>query len=82
MVMYRSGDGADFLTGSIFTLDTGKRLELYIRILQRTVHIGIDPDPVHFTLAGNLFLSNDWNVILRLARDDTGIAAGAGIKIN
>ena len=37
---------------------------------------------MHFAAIQNLFAANDWNVILTLASDHTGVATHAGVEID
>jgi hypothetical protein len=44
--------------------------------------IAVDAQPVHFALAQHLLLADGRDVVLRLAGDDAGVAADAGIQVD
>ena len=44
--------------------------------------VPVNADPRHLSAVEDLLLSDDGNVVLRLAGDGTGIAAGTGVEID
>src|SRR4029077_2115399 len=89
-------DGAYLFAGRVLALLAWDRLEECRRIIERWVVarwiicrgmdrllvITIDADPVHFAAAHNLIFADNRNVVFRLARDDTSVAAVAFIQVD
>ena len=44
--------------------------------------VAVDADPVHLAPAAHLVLADDRDVVLRLAGDDAGVAADAGVEVD
>ena len=49
---------------------------------RRAGEITVNAQPEHLTAATHLILADDRHVVLALTRDDTGVAAGAGVQVN
>jgi len=78
----RGGDRANDLAGSVLAAHTEDRLMECLRIIEIAPAVGVDAQPVHFPAARDLFFSDDGNVVFRLAGDDAGVAADAGIQVD
>ena len=96
-IMHGGIHRADHLAGGQLTLLAGHRFEGDLGVLGnltvaiaakgpgRDAPIGIipvDADPVHLAAADHLVPADDRNVVLRLAGDDAGLAAGAGVEVD
>ena len=81
-------DWADHFAGGRFAMDAGDRLRNECRIVGIEIvvflrgEIAIHADPVHFAAAGDLILTDDRDVVLRLACDEAGVAAHAGREVD
>ena len=53
-----------------------------LRSLGAAVVVAIDAQPVHLALADHLLLADHRDVVLRLAGDDAGVAADAGVQVD
>ena len=46
------------------------------------LEVPVDPEPMHFPTADDLFFTDDRNVVFRLASDHAGVAAGSLVQID
>src|SRR3954462_3075455 len=83
--MRRRADRADQLARRVLALHAGDRLVIRLDrggVLRVTLEVVVDADPVHLAAAIHLLLADDRDVVLGLARDGAGAAAGAGRQID
>src|SRR6185312_11585418 len=73
---------ADQLARSVFALHARDRLEVRFGIIAVALVVGIHAEPVHVAAMIDLLFSDNRDVVLRLAGNDTVVAAHAGVEIN
>src|SRR3954468_20574470 len=73
---------ADLLAGGVLALLAGHRLEHDLRLLGRAGEVAVHAQPVHLAAAAHLLVADDGYVVLALAGDHAGVAAGAGIEVD
>ena len=76
------GDGADELARRVLAVHAGDRLVKRARVGRVPLEVAVHADPVHGVAARDLVLSDDGDVVLRLAGHDAGVAAGAGVQVD
>src|SRR6185295_9490552 len=72
----------DLLARCVLALLAGQRLVIDDRLLGGAAEVPVDADPVHLAVVHHLFAADDRNVVLVLAGDHAGVAAGAGRQID
>ena len=50
------------------------------RMVEIAFVVAVDADPVHLAAARDLVLADDRDIVLGLAGDHAGVAAGAGVR--
>ena len=53
-----------------------------LRIVRASFIIAVDAQPMHLPAAGHFGFADDRNIVFRLAGDDAGVAADAGVHID
>src|SRR5271166_3185291 len=81
-IVDRRFDRADDLAGRLLAMHAGYGLKMGARLLCLAFVVAIDADPMHFASAQYFLLADHRNVVLRLAGDRAGAAAGAGIEVD
>ena len=74
--------GTDLLARGVFTMLAGHRLEVGAGRGQVALEVGVDPEPLHVAPDLDLLLADDGDVVLRVAGDDAGVAADAGVHVD
>ena len=82
MVVHGGVHRADHLARRVLAMHAGHRLERDVRIVGRPGIIAVDAQPMHDPLIEHLILADDRHVVFRLAGDDAGLAADAGVQID
>src|ERR1017187_2187486 len=82
LAVRRGGDRADDLAGCLLAVHAHHGLVVYERVLGGALVITVDPDPVHLAAAPHFLLADRRDVVLGLAGDGAGVAAGAGRKVH
>src|ERR1051325_3590311 len=80
--MHGSGDRTDQLARRVLAVHAEYGLVIRGRPVEIAFVVAVDADPVHLAATRDLLLTDDRNVVLRLAGDHTGAAAGAGAQID
>ena len=62
--------------------EEGDRLVHQLRLVRCPGEVAVDPDPVHLASPGQLLRTHDRDVVLALAGEHAGAAAGAGVEID
>src|SRR5579862_802090 len=78
----RSAHRANLLAGSVLALLAKHRLEMRARGSKITFEVGVDANPLHVAADAHLLLAYDGDVVLRIAADDAGVAAGAAVHVD
>ena len=73
---------ANLLAGRIFALLAGHGLEVRLGRIQIAFVVGIDAQPLHVAAGLHLVPADDGDVVFRIAADDAGIAADAGVHVD
>src|SRR5579863_991696 len=75
-------DRADVLTGRRLAVHAAERLADHLRIVDRPAEVTIDAEPVHLAATPDVVLADGRDVVLRLAGDHAGVAAGALVEVD
>ena len=75
-------DRADVFAGRRLAVHTRERLHDHLGILERSRVVAVDADPVHLAALVDVLLADGGDVVLRLAGDDAGAAAGALVEVD
>src|SRR5262245_1073706 len=81
-VVDRGVHWTDGLAGRGLAMLTHHRLEIDLRVGGPAAEVGVDPQPVHDAPPDDHLLADVRRVVFRLARDDAGVATGAGVHVN
>ena len=76
------GHRADHLARRVLALLAGHRLVIGVGVLEVAGVVAVDPQPVHLAAVEDLLLADHRNVVLGLAGDDAGVAAGADVLVD
>src|SRR4029453_12549220 len=81
-VVHGGRDRADLLARGVLALHAGHRLERGARVGGLAGEVGVDAQPRHLAAAPHLVLADHRDVVLALAGDGAGVAAGAGVEVD
>src|SRR5207302_8351081 len=74
---------ADVFARRLFAVHAGQGLEVELaRALGRSFDVAVYTQPMHLAAAADLIFADHRDVVLGLARDDTGAAAGASGEVD
>src|SRR5262249_4021017 len=79
--VHRRRHRADHLAGGVLALHARHRLEERPRVGGGAEAVTVDAQPVHLAAAAGLVRDDDGDVVLGLAGDDAGAAAGADAQV-
>src|SRR5207248_630952 len=82
VAMRGRANGTYRLTGCLFAMHTHDGLEEHLRIIQVTLIVIIDTEPVHFPGTAGFNFSDDGDVVLGLTRHHARVASDACTEIN
>ena len=74
--------GANQFAGRVLAMHARDGLMVGLRIIRASFIIAVDAQPMHLPAAGHFGLADDRNIVFRLACDDAGVAADAGVDVD
>src|SRR5215510_10387387 len=82
MIVDRGRDRTNHLARGILAMHAGHGHVREGGSLGTAPVVGVDPDPMHVTPAGDLLFAHNGNVVLRLTREQAGVAPEARAQID
>src|SRR6202035_3518205 len=82
VAVHRGRHRADHLAGGDLALHAGDRLVVGHGVVKAAGDVAVDAQPVHLALLQHLLLADRRDVVLRLAGDDAGAAAGTDVQVD